>query len=115
MSIEHELLRSVFTFTSENAMHLALVDANRSMERLLTIAAFTGPSDAKTAATVMTWVLRRKGVVLDTVCRFRSAQQAQSTDATLRDQTRRWNSCASAWPTSPCKRTAKIRPAPNVR
>jgi CHAT domain-containing protein/tetratricopeptide (TPR) repeat protein len=90
MQEEQAILRSIFAFASESSMHLALVGMSRAVDRLATITVLNGTPTSEEAATTLTWILRRKGVVLDTLCRFRAAQRQLAQDSAIREQAARW-------------------------
>jgi CHAT domain-containing protein len=90
MRNEQAMLRSVFAFAAEASMHAALHDVSRSLDRLESMVALSGPIDPEAATHAFTWTLRRKGIVLDTLCRFRSTQRTLAGNKELRDQVERW-------------------------
>lgn len=89
LALEQDSLRSIFSFTAESSMYASLGSIS-SLERLLSIAAAEESPDRETATAVMNWTLRRKGIVLDTLCRFRAAQRAQIDDPKLAELVTRW-------------------------
>lgn len=90
MQEEQAMLRSVFAYASETSMHLALARMGYAVDRLVTMTVLSGTSTPEEAATTLTWILRRKGVVLDTLCRFRAAQRQLAQEPAIRDQAARW-------------------------
>lgn len=99
MKLEHEMIRSIFAFNSEASMQLALEEMNNSLEVLVSAAAEGAkvgqarcwPSPTASAPpSVLTWTLRRKAILLDTLCRFRVRQGQLAKDPRLAQQVSRW-------------------------
>jgi tetratricopeptide (TPR) repeat protein/CHAT domain-containing protein len=74
MEVEQTYLRRVFGFSAELTMYAYLFKANLSLHDLISVAASQGTISGDTAKAALTWVLRRKGIILETLCRFREAQ-----------------------------------------
>jgi CHAT domain-containing protein/Tfp pilus assembly protein PilF len=72
LRIEQANLRNVFAFSSEAAMHAYLQTTDGTIPILVTMA--WKQYDDAAAGTALTWTLRRKGIILDTLCRFRQTQ-----------------------------------------
>lgn len=72
-------LQDILAFSSEAAMHDSLQFIEGHLPGMISLA---HGSDAA-AATALDWCLRRKGIVFDTLCRFRQAQQLLAPDDEL--------------------------------
>jgi uncharacterized protein (TIGR03067 family) len=101
MDAEQRLLRRVFRFSSEAAMRDYLGTLGIGLPLAVSLSGQEGaPATARSDA--LTWVLRRKTVILDTLCRYRALEQAVSRDpdvaALVRQRTlleQRWLSLAT--------------------
>jgi CHAT domain-containing protein/tetratricopeptide (TPR) repeat protein len=87
---QQKMLRSIFGFTAESSMQVALADMNTNFETLLTLTTLKSKSAGPDAELALTWALRRKGIVLDTLCRFRTAQRQHAADPEFRDKVKQW-------------------------
>ena len=87
MEVEQLNLRRVFAFSAEPAMRAYLDTVSHSLDVLLSMVldgrTATDPAAAETA---LTWTLRRKALILDTLCRFRDAQRRLAQDPALAQQ-----------------------------
>jgi CHAT domain-containing protein/Tfp pilus assembly protein PilF len=92
MTEEQRDLRSTFRFTAESSMNgsMRAVSIQGSLARLISMVLSNDLPDSDGAKLVLTWVLRRKGIVLDTLCRFRTAQRLQATNPELQEKASRW-------------------------
>jgi CHAT domain-containing protein/tetratricopeptide (TPR) repeat protein len=79
MEVDQASLRQVLGFTAERAMHAFLAQMSGSLHGMISMAAADAPNSAA-AKTALTWTLRRKAIVLDTLCRLREGQQLLSED-----------------------------------
>lgn len=78
LQVEQRNIEQIFGFTSETGMKAYLAKINGSVEMLVDLARkSTRPQEVQLA---LTWTLRRKGVVLDTLARFRQAQYLSERD-----------------------------------
>lgn len=75
LALEEKHLEHVSTFTTESAMQLHLAKANRSLLLLLSLVVDHAAGDRAACEQALTWVLRRKGAVLNALCRFREVQR----------------------------------------
>ncbi|MFO0968649.1 MAG: tetratricopeptide repeat protein [Gemmataceae bacterium] len=74
-------IQNVFAFSSEGAMHAFLERTNLTLPGLISLAAATPDKDACSLA--LDWTLRRKGIIFDTVRRFRQLQDSLSAEDPL--------------------------------
>jgi CHAT domain-containing protein/Flp pilus assembly protein TadD len=91
MDIEQALVDQVFAFSSEPAMQDFLDTINLSLPNLISMVASSEPA-ASDVADGFTWTMRRKGVILDALCRFRQAQRLLDPDDALSRQVTRYRS-----------------------
>lgn len=89
MVIRQKELGDIFSFSSESAMYtFAELTAGR-LDSLVNMA--QQDKDVPTAATqALEWTLRSKGVVLDTLCRYRQAQLLLPKDDALQERVARY-------------------------
>ena len=87
MEVEQLNLRRVFAFSAEPAMRAYLDTVSHSLDFLLSMV-LDGPTatDPAAAETALTWTLRRKAVILETLCRFRDVQRRLAQDPALAQQ-----------------------------
>jgi CHAT domain-containing protein/tetratricopeptide (TPR) repeat protein len=74
LEAEQHNLRSVFSFSSEAGMRAYLSTMENSLGGLVSVATTQGERYPELVANSMEWLLRRKGIILDTTVRFRQAQ-----------------------------------------
>lgn len=74
LEAEQHNLRSVFSFSSEAGMRAYLSTMENSLGGLVSVASSQGEQYPELVANSMEWLLRRKGIILDTTVRFRQAQ-----------------------------------------
>jgi CHAT domain-containing protein/tetratricopeptide (TPR) repeat protein len=91
MELDQRSLRRAFAFSSEAGMHNYLARLGPRLEILVHMAAAEDAPDAATTAILWDWVLRRKGAILEALCRFREARQLLRGDAALTEQAGRLN------------------------
>lgn len=90
LSIEQANLGESFQYVSERAMFNGLDRVGRALPVLLTM--ITDSSEKADAATAFAWTLRRKGIVFETVLRFRQAQNVLARDEVLAEKVARFHS-----------------------
>lgn len=73
LRLEQRKLEKIFTFSSEKSMQDYLATQNGLLPRIISMAA-QGDVAADSVAMGLTWTLRLKGVMFDSLCRFRQAQ-----------------------------------------
>jgi CHAT domain-containing protein/Flp pilus assembly protein TadD len=81
-------LRHVFGYTSEAAMYAYVQTMSGMLPGLITMAA-AAPSEAA-AESAFTWTLRRKGIVFDSLLRFRQVQHLLAPDDALAQRVSRY-------------------------
>ena len=86
MEIQQLNLRRVFAFSAEPAMRAYLDTVSYSLDALLSMVLDGAATDPAAAETALTWTLRRKAVILETLCRFRDAQRRLAQDPDLAQQ-----------------------------
>ena len=86
MEVEQLNLRRVFAFSAEPAMRAYLDTVSHSLDVLLSMVLDGAAADPAAAETALTWTLRRKAIILDTLCRFRDAQRRLAQDPALAQQ-----------------------------
>ena len=86
MEVEQLNLRRVFAFSAEPAMRAYLDTVSHSLDGLLSMVLDGAATDPAAAETALTWTLRRKAVILQTLCRFRDAQRRLAQDPDLAQQ-----------------------------
>ena len=86
MEVEQLNLRRVFAFSAEPAMRAYLDTVSHSLDVLLSMVLDGAAADPAAAETALTWTLRRKAVILQTLCRFRDAQRRLAQDPALAQQ-----------------------------
>ena len=86
MEVEQLNLRRVFAFSAEPAMRAYLDTVSHSLDGLLSMVLDGAAADPAAAETALTWTLRRKAVILQTLCRFRDAQRRLAHDPALAQQ-----------------------------
>jgi CHAT domain-containing protein/Tfp pilus assembly protein PilF len=74
LRIDRANLSNVLAFSSESAMHSYLQMGYGRLPMLVGLAA-AAPPEADGATVGLTWVLRMKGIVLETLCRYRQAER----------------------------------------
>lgn len=74
LEIDEQSLRNVFGFSSEQAMFSYLGTRSGLLPNLISMALATDTT-GPTAEIACDWTLRLQGIVFDSVCRFRQAQQ----------------------------------------
>jgi tetratricopeptide (TPR) repeat protein/CHAT domain-containing protein len=79
MQVDQVNLRSVFGFTAEPAMSAYLGTVNEHLEIFVSMVAVR----RGTAKTALTWTLRRKAAILDTLCRFRETLRLLDEDKSV--------------------------------
>lgn len=79
LDVEQQSLDRVFAFTSEEAMRLYLDTVAGSLELLVSMAA----DYPESVPAALTWTLRRKAMILDSICRFRASIRLLSEDDEL--------------------------------
>jgi CHAT domain-containing protein/Tfp pilus assembly protein PilF len=89
---EQRDLHSIFGFTAESSINASLraVADNGSLDRYFTMTLSNGPPDAEAVKVALSWGLRRKGMALDTLCRFRAAQRLLAENPALQEKASRW-------------------------
>jgi tetratricopeptide (TPR) repeat protein len=83
MLIEQVNLRRVFAASSEAVMFEYLSTVSNSFDALINLANVERHSHPEAVGEALTWVLRRKGLILDTAVRFRRAQLLAESDPAL--------------------------------
>src|SRR5207247_2323419 len=78
-------LAQVFSFSSEPAMRAYLASISGSLDALISMVAAQRASSGPPVETALTWTLRHKGVILNTLMRFREAQSLLERDPAFRD------------------------------
>ena len=86
MEVEQLNLGRVFAFSAEPAMCAYLDTVSQSLDFLLSMTTARNAADPAAAETALTWTLRRKAVILDTLCRFRDVQHRLAQDPALAQQ-----------------------------
>ena len=82
--VEQNNLEQIFGFTSQAGMRDYLAKTNGTVEMLVGLA---GQSDDPRAVQLaLTWTLRRKGIILDTLARFRQAQYLSERDPVVAER-----------------------------
>lgn len=90
LSIEQANLGESFQFVSERAMFNGLDRVGYALPVLLTIT--SDCSEKADIATAFAWTLRRKGIVFESVLRFRQAQNVLARDEVLAEKVARFHS-----------------------
>ena len=90
MALHQTSLRDIFAFGSEASMHAFAETTSTKIPSLVNLAAQAKEDAAATQA--FDWTLRLKGVVFDTLCRYRQAQQLLPRDAALQRRVARYRS-----------------------
>ena len=80
LQAEQSNLREVFGFSSEAAMRAYLSRIGRAYEALVGLAVTGGEGSGVGPTTGLTWVLRRKAILLEALCSFRDAQRVLEAD-----------------------------------
>src|SRR5437763_958972 len=75
-------MHEALSFSSESAMEDHQVHISGALPSLISMALAPG-ADADAAATALTWTLRLKAVIVDTVCRYRQMQHLLLPDQAL--------------------------------
>lgn len=86
MRVVQARLKGLFAFSSERAMHENLFFFNDDLPAMVSLARVN--PEATTAA--LDWTLRRKGIVFDTLCRYRQIQAVLRTDESLTQKAQRY-------------------------
>ena len=74
MPVQLGALRRVFSFSSERDMRAYLALTRNTVGFLVSLSARNATRDAVCVSETLDWVLRTKGIVTETCCRFRGAQ-----------------------------------------
>ena len=77
LAIDQHLAKKVFAFSSESDMRNFVAMRSRALEQLTSLS-LQDSKEAAATASLLTMVLRRKGVVFDTLLHFRQAQRLLS-------------------------------------
>ena len=83
LEVEQLNLRRVFAFSAEPAMRAYLDKVGHRLDLLLSMVLDGAATDPAAAETALTWTLRRKAVILETLCRFRDAQRLIGTGSAM--------------------------------
>jgi CHAT domain-containing protein/Tfp pilus assembly protein PilF len=91
LEIQEINLRRVFSFSAEPAMraYLASVASSHGLDRLVSTSVGGEAADRWSA---LTWTLRRKGMILDAMCRFQDAERSVARDREREQQVEQWRS-----------------------
>jgi CHAT domain-containing protein/Tfp pilus assembly protein PilF len=88
----HQLkLRNLFGYASESAMYDYLENNSGKVPNIISLAA-QAPDDPAATGAALTWVLRLRGTVFDSLCRYRQAQMLLPRDAELEEKVTRYRS-----------------------
>jgi tetratricopeptide (TPR) repeat protein len=88
----HQLkLRNLFGYASESAMYDYLENNSGKLPIMVSLA-LQSPDDPAATATALTWMLRLRGTVFDSLCRYRQAQMLLPRDAELEEKVTRYRS-----------------------
>jgi CHAT domain-containing protein/Tfp pilus assembly protein PilF len=91
LTIYQAELRNIFAFSSEDDMHAFMETSSGRVPNVISIA-LQSNNDAEAVTQALNWTLRLKGVVFDTVCRYRQAQQNMTRDDALQAKVARLRS-----------------------
>ncbi|MBV8464236.1 MAG: CHAT domain-containing protein, partial [Acidimicrobiales bacterium] len=80
MELEQAGIDRVFGFTSEQTMLTYTIKASISLDLLISLAFADQAIEPSAAGMAMDWALRRKGAVLDVLCRYRDLQHLRGRD-----------------------------------
>ena len=80
LSIQQENLLKGFAFSSESSMRTFVKTMAGTLPKVLTLVLRQSEHESSANATALTWVLRRKAIVFETMCRFRDAQHLMAED-----------------------------------
>ena len=84
VQVEQDNVEQIFSFSSEAGMRAYLDKINGSLEKLIGLASQT--ADPQAVQLALTWTLRRKGIILDTLARFRQAQNLSERDPAVAER-----------------------------
>ena len=89
LKVQQTNLRHVFAVSAEPAMraYLEMEMIHSTLDRLDQHG--QDPREPEPATTTLTWTLRRKAVILDTLCQFRDAQRRLQSDPAVAARVRR--------------------------
>jgi CHAT domain-containing protein len=90
MEVEQVNVRRVFGFTGEHTMQAFLGRISYSLDGLVSLAVAEDKGEGPAVAAVLSWTLRRKAVVLDTLCRYREAQRLVERNEGVAERVRNW-------------------------
>ena len=90
LTMHQSELRNVFAFSSESTMHAFTFMGREKLPALVSMA--FQAEDPAAATLAFDWTLRLKGIVFDTLCRYRQAQHLLSGDEELQQTTARFRS-----------------------
>jgi CHAT domain-containing protein/Tfp pilus assembly protein PilF len=90
MEIRQYTLHSLFAFTSESTMRAHLDSIGPSLPIFLSHSLDERLPRDTSVSMALTWALRRKGILLDTVCRFRQSQRELGNNPALAQKAARW-------------------------
>jgi CHAT domain-containing protein len=91
MAVEQTNVRQVFGFSSEAATRAYLATVGHSLPALISLAKDAGRAgEADAVRAAMTWTLRRKALLFDTLHRFAEAQRLLGHDEALARQVGQW-------------------------
>ncbi len=86
MRIEQANMGRLFAVSSEPVMRDYMAKVNSSLDRLLSLAREGAMGHPEEADSAFEWTLRRKGMILETLVRFREAQRLLSEDPAVARQ-----------------------------
>lgn len=87
MQARQAVLENVFAFSSETTMRAYLESVRGSVAVFLS---HCSNQQGVEASTALTWTLRRKGILLDALCRFRQSEHEVSSNPVLAPIAMRW-------------------------
>ena len=104
LKVQQTNLRRVFAVSAEPAMraYLEMEMIHSTLDRLISMARTR--AEPEPATTTLTWTLRRKAVILDTLCQFRDAQRRLQSDPAVAARVRRLQALRTQlnnWPLNP--------------
>lgn len=85
IALDQAQLEGVAAFASEPSLREFLNSIGYKYDRLMALAA-ADPADQKTARAALDWTLRRKAVILDTLCEYRAAESIFRHDREIADR-----------------------------
>lgn len=87
LELQYRSLRNVFSYATEEGMEKYLEDSDHSFHLLLTFLADHPMASPEERQLALRWSIRRKGIILDTLCRYREAGTLMARDAQVASQT----------------------------